>query len=89
MTFSKAHPGFVFLVLAALLVSQGALAEGLPNYVGFLSNKVALRAPEYQEWDEARIPPYGDPTPDALRHGKHWHVFGHIKAGGSDRAAAW
>lgn len=90
MATSKMRRGFIFAVMALFAtLSQAALAQGLPNYLGFLGNKATLRAPEYQEWDEARIPPYGDQTPEALKHGKHWHVIGRIKAGGSDRAAAW
>jgi OmpA-OmpF porin, OOP family len=91
MAISKARSGSIILVAVALLatMSQGALAQGLPDYLGFLGNKVTLRAPKYVAWDEARIPPYGELTPDTFKHGKHWRVIGEIKAGGSDRAAAW
>ncbi len=90
MAISKARPKSIVVAMALFLTSaQGALAQALPGYLGFLTDKATLRAPEYQEWDEARIPPFGEPTPDALKHGKHWRVIGHIKAGGSDRAAAW
>ncbi len=73
-------------VVTALLVtlSQGALAQGLPGYLRFLTDKVTLRTPEYVEWDETRIPSLGEPT-----RGKRWRLIGKIKAGGSDRAVAW
>ncbi len=90
MGISKARPESIFVAVVLLLtLSQGALAQGLPGYLGFLANKVMLRAPEYVEWDEARIPPMGEPTPDTFKRGKHWRLIGEIKAGGSDRAAAW
>jgi outer membrane protein OmpA-like peptidoglycan-associated protein len=90
MAISKARSESIFVALALLLtLAQEALAQALPNYLSFLSNKVTLRAPEYQEWDEVRIPSLGEPKPDTFNHGKHWHVIGQIKAGGSDRAAAW
>jgi len=90
MAVLKARPGWNFLAAALLAISSlAAQARSLPDYLGFLSNDATLRAPEYQEWDEARIPRFGNPTADALKHGKHWRVIGRLKAGGNDRAAAW
>lgn len=88
MASSKAWPGSVLLAVL-MSFAHGALAQGLPGYLGFLGNKVTLRAPEYSEWDEAKIPLPGDPTRDTARRGRHWRVIGLIKAGGTDRAAAW
>jgi outer membrane protein OmpA-like peptidoglycan-associated protein len=90
MAISKVRARSIFVVAIILVtLSKAALAQALPDYLGFLSEKVTLRTPEYQEWDEAQIPTLVDPTPDNLKHGKHWHVIGDIKAGGTDRAAAW
>lgn len=90
MSISKARPKSIFAAMALFLtLASGALAQGLPGYLRFLPGEATLRAPEYQEWDEVLIPTSADPAPDTLKHGKHWHVRGLTKGGGSDRAAAW
>jgi len=95
MAISTARPKSFFVAIALFVMlaqgalAQGALAQGLPSYLGFLPDKTTLRAPEYLGWDELLIPVGADPTPDTLKHGRHWRILGHIKAGGNDRAAAW
>jgi len=69
MAISKARARSIFVVAIILVtLSEAALAQGLPGYLGFLGDKVTLRTPEYQEWDEAQIPTLVDPTPDTLKH---------------------
>lgn len=82
-----------FGIVACLLATAPALGDNLaiPPYLSFLHGVMNVKAVDHEEWNEYQFPPgpWGVAGPDTLRRGKHWHIWGPVNGGGTDKHVTW
>jgi OOP family OmpA-OmpF porin len=79
-----------FLLLVCAATGAGAAKPALPSYLGFLAGIMSVQAVDHEDWNEYPFPPApGDQGPDIAKQGKHWHIYGPVNGGGTDKHVTW